>query len=143
MGEVLIEYEGQTLYVSMQVADFLEKSRKQIAASDRKYRYHNVPLVYEDPKSLLDTQHCNGRNYLLNEIIRNERIAATRDALNKLPADMKRLYRLRYGKALTQQQIADKEGVSKMAICKRLKNLHALVKKELSNWPERDFMVGP
>jgi len=56
---------------------------------------------------------------------------------------MKRLYWLRYEKALTQQQIADKEGVSKMAICKRLKNLHALAKKELPNWPERDFMVGP
>ena len=70
MGEVLIEDEGQTLYVAREVADFLEKNRKQIAASDRKYRYHNVPLVYEDPENLLDTQHCTGRNYLLNIVIR-------------------------------------------------------------------------
>ncbi|MEN6471855.1 MAG: sigma factor-like helix-turn-helix DNA-binding protein [Clostridiaceae bacterium] len=143
MSKVLIEYKGQELYVTKEVAAFLEKSRKQIAASDRKYRSHNVPLVYENSDAILDTRHCAGRNYLLNVVIRNERIAATREALNKLPANMERLYRLRYGRALTQQQIADKEGVSKMAICKRLKNLHALVKKELPNWPERDFMVGP
>lgn len=140
---VLIEYEGQELYVAKKVAAFLKKSDRQIAASDRKYRYHNVPLVYEDPDTILDTRHCTGRNYLLNVVIREERITAAREALNRLPADLKRLYLLRYERVLTQQQIADKEGVSKMAICKRLKKLQALVKEGLPNWPEQDFMVQP
>ena len=82
-----------------------------------------------------------GRNYLLNVVIRGERADAVRNAVSQLSDDMQRLYHLRYEEDLTQQTIADMEGVSKMAICKRQKKLHEQVKEALPDWPQEDFMV--
>ena len=58
-----------------------------------------------------------------------------------LPDNMQRLYDLRYEKDMTQQAIANAEGVSKMAICKRLKKLHEKVKTALPDWPEEEFII--
>ena len=137
-----VNYYGSRVAVTKEVAEYLEKSDKELAASDRKYRRHNVPLKYMDPDTTLDTEHCTGRNYLLNVVIRNERIAVTRDAVSNLPKDMQRLFELRYELCQTQQRIADSEHVSKMAICKRLKKLHRLIREDLPNWPARDYIVG-
>lgn len=127
-----IKYYGKIIETTREIAEFLEASRKQIAASDRKYRDHNVALVYLDPDETLDTGHCTGRNYLLNVVIRNLENERVRAAVRLLDMEQQALYRLRYEKDLTQQQIADRLGVSKMAICKRLKKLHGQVRDALA-----------
>jgi RNA polymerase sigma factor (sigma-70 family) len=128
-----IQYYGKMIETPREVAAFLEASRKQIAASDRKYRNHNVPLIYLDPDETLDTQHCTGRNYLLNVVIRNLENERVRDAVSRLlSGEQWELYRLRYEKNLTQQQIADRLGISKMAVCKRLRKLHGQVRDVLA-----------
>lgn len=125
MGEtVSVLYNKTLVEVTPEVADFLEVSRKQMAASDKKYQHHNVPLVYCDPDTELDTQHCTGVNYLLNVVIRMHESEAVLEQIRRLPPEHQELYRLRYMEDLTQQEIANRLGVSKMAICKRLKKLH-------------------
>ncbi len=88
--------------------------------------------AYLDPDETLDTGHCTGRNYLLNVVIRNLENERVRAAVHLLDMEQQALYRLRYEKDLTQQQIADRLGVSKMAICKRLKKLHGQVRDALA-----------
>ena len=139
--EVWITYCGERLAVIKEVAEFLAKNRKECKNANRVYREHNVPLIYTDPDEALDTEHCTGRNYLLNVVIRNERAETVRNALAQLPDDLQRLYHLRYEEDLTQQMIADMEGISKMAICKRQKKLHEQVREALPDWPKEDFMV--
>ncbi|MEL7609135.1 MAG: sigma-70 family RNA polymerase sigma factor [Bacillota bacterium] len=127
-----IKYYGKIIETTREVAEFLAASRKQLAASDRKYRYHNMALAYLDPDETLDTGHCTGRNYLLNVVIRNLENQRVRAAVHLLDTEQQALYRLRYEKDLTQQQIADRLGVSKMAVSKRLKKLHGLVRDALA-----------
>lgn len=127
-----VRYYGKMIETTREVAEFLEASRKQIAASDRKYRYHNMALAYLDPDEALDTGHCTGRNYLLNVVIRNMEKERVRAAVRLLDTEQQTLYRLRYEKDLTQQQIADRFSVSKMAVCKRLKKLHEQVREALA-----------
>ena len=127
-----IKYYGKIIETTREVAEFLEASRKQIAASDRKYRCHNVALTRLDPDETLDTGHCTGRNYLLNVVIRNVENERVRDTIRLLDMEQQELYRLRYEKDLTQQQIAERLGVSKMAVCKRLKKLHGQVRDALA-----------
>jgi len=128
-----VKYYGRMVETTWEVAAFLETSRKQIAASDRKYRDHNVALIYLDPDETLDTGHCTGRNYLLNTVIRNLKNERIRDAVSRtLSEEQRALYRLRYEKDLTQQQIAGRLGVSKMAVCKRLRKLHEQVREALA-----------
>ena len=94
-----------------------------------------------DPDIVLYTKHCTGRNYLLNVVRDNERRRIVRDIVETLPDNMHRLYYLRYEKDMTQQAIANVEGVYKMAICKRLKKLHEKVKAALLDWPEGEVSM--
>lgn len=135
-----VNYYGSEVLVSPEVAAFLAESDRQIINSDEKYGRHNVPLKYISADDVLDTKHCTGRNYLLNLAAKNERRAVVRAAVGTLPEEMQNLYHLRYECDYTQQKIADMEGVSKMAICKRLKKLHRLVKEQLPDWPKEDFI---
>lgn len=138
---VLVKYKGRELTVTKEVADYLKKSAHEIATGNRRHRDHAADGRYFDPYNSLDPKHVGGRNYLLNVVIRGERADAVRNAVSQLSDDMQRLYHLRYEEDLTQQTIADMEGVSKMAICKRQKKLHEQVKEALPDWPQEDFMV--
>ncbi len=124
MNTVTVNYNRERLTVTSEVADFLEVSRKQIAASDRKYQEHNLPLGFIDPDSLPNAHRCIDRDYLVNKVIRNLESEAVWNRIHLLPLEQQELYRLRYTEDLTQQEIANRLGVSKMAICKRLKKLH-------------------
>lgn len=138
MGEmIVIRYGGEYVSVTRDVAEFLAKNCREIANSDRRYRRHNVPLEYQDPDNTLDTEHCTGRNYLLNVVIRNTQDECIRDIVQSLGEESYELFCMRYADDLTQQQIADKLGLSKMAICKRLKKLHNQVAEIIeATYPE-------
>ena len=136
--EVGITYCGQRLMVTKEVAEFLAKDRKDRRNEARTLRRH---IDRMDPDTVLDTKRCTGRNYLLNVVRDNERRWIVRDIVETFTDNMQRLYDLRYEKDMTQQAIADAEGVSKMAICKRLKKLHEKVKTALPDWPEEEFIT--
>ena len=70
---------------------------------------------------------------LLNNVTRVERADVVQKALTRLTDDRRRLFALRYEDDCTQQQIADMYGVSKMAICKRLRKLQEQVRGLLPN----------
>ena len=136
--EVGITYCGQRLMVTKEVAEFLAKDRKDRRNEARTLRRHIDPM---DPDTVLDTKRCTGRNYLLNVVRDNERRWIVRDIVETFTDNMQRLYDLRYEKDMTQQAIANVEGVSRMAICKRLKKLHEKVKTGLPDWPEEEFVI--
>ena len=138
MGEmIVIRYGGEYVSVTREVAEFLAKNCREIANSDRRYRRHNVPLEYQDPDNTLDTKHCTGRNYLLNVVIRNTQDECIRDIVKSLGEESYELFCMRYKDDLTQQQIADKLGLSKMAICKRLQKLQNKVAEIIeATYPE-------
>lgn len=136
--EVGITYCGQKLMVTGEVAEFLAKDLKDRRNEARTLRRH---IDRMDPDTVLDTKRCTGRNYLLNVVRDNERRWIVRDIVGTLPNNMQRLYYLRYEKDMTQQAIANAEGVSRMAICKRLKKLHEKVKTGLPDWPEEEFVI--
>lgn len=136
--EVGITYCGQKLMVTKEVAEFLAKDRKDRRNEARTLRRH---IDRMDPDTVLDTKRCTGRNYLLNVVRDNERRWIVRDIVETFTDNMQRLYDLRYEKDMTQQAIANVEGVSKMAICKRLKKLHEKVKTALPDWPEEEFII--
>ena len=136
--EVGITYCGQRLMVTKEVAEFLAKDRKDRRNEARTLRRH---IDRMDPDTVLDTKRCTGRNYLLNVVRDNERRWIVRDIVETFTDNMQRLYDLRYEKDMTQQAIANVEGVSKMAICKRLKKLHEKVKTALPDWPEEEFII--
>ena len=135
--EVGITYCGQRLMVTKEV-EFLAKDRKDRRNEARTLRRH---IDRMDPDTVLDTKRCTGRNYLLNVVRDNERRWIVRDIVETFTDNMQRLYDLRYEKDITQQAIANVEGVSKMAICKRLKKLHEKVKTALPDWPEEEFII--
>ena len=136
--EVGITYCGQRLMVTKEVAEFLATDRKDRRNEARTLRRH---IDRMDPDTVLDTKRCTGRNYLLNVVRDNERRWIVRDIVETLPDNMQRLYYLRYEKDMTQQAIANVEGVSRMVICKRLKKLHEKVKTALPDWPEEEFIT--
>ena len=136
--EVGITYCGQRLMVTKEVAEFLAKDRKDRRNEARTLRRH---IDRMDLDTVLDTKRCTGRNYLLNVVRDNERRWIVRDIVETFTDNMQRLYDLRYEKDMTQQAIANVEGVSKMAICKRLKKLHEKVKTALPDWPEEEFVI--
>ena len=140
MNSKKVKYNGSEIAVSPEVAKYLEESRKQIESSDRKHREHDVPLVYYDADTDPDTRCSLGKDYLINIVTRNELLTTARKIIDSLPEDMQRLFCLSYEYEWTQQQIADSEHVSKMAICKRLKKLRKLVREKLPDWPEEDFL---
>ena len=134
--EVGITYCGQRLMVTKEV-EFLAKDRKDRRNEARTLRRH---IDRMDPDTVLDTKRCTGRNYLLNVVRDNERRWIVRDIVETFTDNMQRLYDLRYEKDITQQAIANVEGVSMMAICKRLKK-HEKVKTALPDWPEEEFII--
>ncbi len=133
--EVWYNYYGRRVAVTKEVADYLNESRKEIRSSNRRYKDWNTNFSQFDcPEWIQNVNHHTGRDTVLDKVIRNERRDWVRRAVKGLPGHLQRLYYLRYVKDLTQQEIADREGVSKMAVCKRLKKLHELVKASIPDW---------
>ena len=128
---VTIVYEGQSVLVTQEVADFLEQDDKRLRSQARSDRRH---LVYSrmDPDAVIATKSEKGVNYVLNEVIRNLGYEQLWHAVSLLPLDDQLLVEYRYRDGLTQQQIGDVFGITKMAVCKRLNRLHGKLRVMLS-----------
>jgi len=117
-----IEYEGILVSVPKEVADFLEQDRRRMAAQERRDRRRLSRSRFEQLPfyrfGLRETEETATRNLRLENL---------RKAVSKLEPRDRELIRLRYNDEMTMEDIGHRQGVSKMAVSKRLKRVHNLL----------------
>ena len=117
---VVIIYNGEQVSVPKEVADFLEQDRKRQQAQDKQDTRHLSKSEFETVPSGLDCV----RRPVEDAVLRNLRLENLRGAITELDVQGQNLLSLRYGDALTMDEIGQIYGISKMAVSKRLKKLH-------------------
>ncbi len=117
---VVIIYNGEQVSVPKEVADFLEQDRKRQQAQDKQDTRHLSKSEFETVPSGLDCV----RRPVEDAVLRNLRLENLRGAITELDVQGQNLLSLRYGDALTMDEIGHIYGISKMAVSKRLKKLH-------------------
>ena len=117
---VVIIYNGEQVSVPKEVADFLEQDRKRQQAKDKQDTRHLSKSEFETVPSGLDCV----RRPVEDAVLRNLRLENLRGAITELDVQGQNLLSLRYGDALTMDEIGHIYGISKMAVSKRLKKLH-------------------
>ena len=117
---VVISYSGQQVSVPKEVADFLEQERKREQAQDKQDQRHLSKSEFETVPSGSD---CVKRP-VEDAALRNLQLENLRKAIAELDMQGQNLLSLRYGDALTMDEIGQIYGISKMAVSKRLKKLH-------------------
>ena len=117
---VVIIYNGEQVSVPKEVADFLEQDRKRQQAKDKQDTRHLSKSEFETVPSGLDCV----RRPVEDAVLRNLRLENLRGAITELDVQGQNLLSLRYGDALTMDEIGQIYGISKMAVSKRLKKLH-------------------
>ena len=122
MSDVTITYQGEQVSVSQEVADFLEQDRKRMEAQGRRDRRHLNQSEFEaaiNSQPQLQTQRA-----LEDAALENLELEKLRKAVAELDVQDQQLISLRYDDELSMEEIGKLQNVSKMAISKRLKNLH-------------------
>ncbi len=127
---VTIVYNKQSVLVTKEVAEFLEQDDRRLQAQDRSDRRHLL-FCELDPEKAIITKREKGVNLVLNQVIQNLEKERLWEAVSELPEQDRLLVRYRYCDELTQQQIGDILGISKMAVCKRLNKLHGRLRELL------------
>ena len=118
---VVIVYNGEQVSVPKEVADFLEQDRKREQAQDKQDTRHLSKSEFETVPSGSD---CVRRPVEEAAALRNLQLENLRKAIAELDVQGQNLLSLRYGDALTMDEIGQIYGISKMAVSKRLKKLH-------------------
>lgn len=117
---VVIIYNGEQVSVPKEVADFLEQDRKRQQAQDKQDARHLSKSEFETVPSGSDCV----RRPVEDAALRNLQLENLRKAIAELDVQGQNLLSLRYGDALTMDEIGQIYGISKMAVSKRLKKLH-------------------
>lgn len=118
-----INYYGQQITVSDEVAEFLEQDRLRQAAQQRSDRRHIdfVDIEFACATNLLDDTPSDPT---FEKAFRNLQLRDLRIAIQTLSDDDRKLLCLYYYHELSMEQIGRRYGVTKMAISKRLRKLH-------------------
>lgn len=118
-----INYFGQQITVTDEVAEFLEQDRLRNAALLKQEKRH-VDYVGFDIASVPDLFTDDPSDPTFERAFRNIRKQALRNAWVTLSDDDRKLLCLYYYHELSMEEIGKKYGVTKMAISKRLRKLH-------------------
>ena len=122
MGNTIVKYGEGTVSVSKEVADFLEADRKRQAAEGRSDRRHTSK---SDSETVLQTAQITA--------VSDPTFETAFKNLQKIIANLEFedffLIRCYFFEECTMQQIADKLGVSKIAISKQLKKLLSRIRE--------------
>ena len=118
-----INYFGQQITVTDEVAEFLEQDRLHNAALLKQEKRH-VDYVGFDIASVPDLFTDEPSDPTFERAFRNIRKQALRNAWVTLSDDDRKLLCLYYYHELSMEEIGKKYGVTKMAISKRLGKLH-------------------
>lgn len=127
MGNTIVKYGEGAVSVSKEVAEFLEADRKRQAAEGRSDRRHTSK---SDSETVLPTTQITAfSDPTFESAFKN----LCFEKLQKIIADLEPHERFLiwcyFFEERTMQQIADKLGVSKMAISKQLKKLLSRIRE--------------
>ena len=121
MGDsVVITYSGQQVSVPKEVADFLEQDRKREQAQDKRDQRHLSKSEFET----VSDSAVPIRRPVEDACIKNLRLEKLRNAVKQLDDQEQKLIDLRYKCYMTEEQVGEVFGISRMAVSKRLKKLH-------------------
>ena len=117
-----INYYGQQVTVSDEVAEFLEQDRRREAAQERSDQRH-LDYVGVDIASVSDLFTNAHSDPTFEKAYRNLRLEALRKAYQTLSDDERKLLCLHYYHEFSMEKIGRRLGVTKMAISKRLRKI--------------------
>lgn len=127
MGNTIVKYGEGTVSVSKEVAEFLETDRKRQAAEGRSDRRH---LSSSDSETVLSTARITAfSDPTFESAFKNLCFEKLQKIIADLEPHERFLIRCYFFEERTMQQIADKLGVSKMAISKQLKKLLSRIRE--------------
>ena len=118
-----INYYGQQITVSDEVAEFLEQDRLRQAAQQRNDRRH-IDFVDIELACATNLLYDTPSDPTFEKAFRNLQLRDLRIAFQTLSDDDRKLLCLYYYHELSMEEIGKKYGVTKMAISKRLRKLH-------------------
>ena len=124
---IVIIYYGEPVSVPKEVADFLEQDRKREQAQAKRDQRHLSKSEFETVLSSLGYV----RRPVEDAALRNLQLENLRKAVDDLDNQGRDLIGLRYGSGLTMEEIGKIYGVSKMAVSKRLKKLHEMLRSSV------------
>ncbi len=117
-----INYYGQQVTVSGEIAEFLEQDRRRETAQERSDRRH-LDYIGVDFASVPDLFTNAHSDPTFEKAYRNLRLEALRKAYQTLSDDERKLLCLYYYHEYSMEQIGRRLGVTKMAISKRLRKI--------------------
>ena len=117
---VVIIYNGEQVSVPKEVADFLEQDRKRQQAQDKQDTRHLSKSEFETVSDCA----VPIRRPVEDACIKNLRLEKLRNAVKQLDDQEQKLIDLRYKCYMTEEQVGEVFGISRMAVSKRLKKLH-------------------
>ena len=123
-----ISYAGQQFSVSKEVADFLERDRRKMAALKKQDERH---LSKSDFETVLACRYQNPK-ILEDTALKNLSLEKLRTAVCELNDEERRLISLRFIDEWSMEEIGAHFGVSKMAISKRLKKLLSMLRDSVT-----------
>ena len=127
MGNTIVKYGEGTVSVSKEVAEFLETDRKRQAAEGRSDRRH---ISKSDSETVLQTAQITAvSDPTFETAFKNLCFEKLQKIIANLEFEDFFLIRCYFFEECTMQQIADKLGVSKMAISKQLKKLLSRIRE--------------
>ena len=127
MGNTIVKYGESTVSVSKEVAEFLETDRKRQAAEGRSDRRHTSK---SDSETVLPTAQITAvSDPTFETAFKNLCFEKLQKIIADLEPNERFLIRCYFFEERTMQQIADKLGVSKMAISKQLKKLLSRIRE--------------
>ncbi len=130
MGKT-ITYDKRSVFVSDEVADFLEADRKRQAAEERSDRRHTS-------KSSSETVQCYyNRTFgedVADIVFRNLLLEKLREAISMLPAESQEMLTLYYYDEQTMDTIGKYLGISKAAVSKRIKKILVTMRSLMETW---------
>jgi len=120
MDDIVVIYNGEQVSVSREVADFLEQEQKREQAEERQDRRHLSKSEFET------VSDCTVpiRRPVEDACIKNLRLEKLRAAVEQLDDQEQKLINFRYKCYMTEEEVGEVFGISKMAVSKRLKKLH-------------------
>ncbi len=122
-----MSYHGEQILVPKEVADFLKQDRKRQQAEAKRDKRH---LSKGELEAVLSPKQ-RPLHPVDDLTVRNLRLENLRNAVAGLDSDSQKLIRLRYDEELSVEAIGKIFGVSKMAISKRLKNVHKRLRESV------------
>ena len=128
MNDTVVFYNGEQVSVPKEVAEFLEEDRRRAQAQARQDKRHLSRSEFETVLS----SHVSAGRPLEQSVLWNLRLENLRKAVAELSAQEQELISLRYDGELSMEKIGKVFGISKMAVSKRLKKLHAKLRSSVT-----------